>query len=217
MRSGRALKPVAFALCLAPLAKIGLDGAAGTLGAEPVQVVLNRLGFWALTFLVLSLAATPAKALLGITWPLRLRRLVGLFAFGSGALHLAFYVGVDKFFDLPEIWKDVTTRRFQAVGLSTLLLLLPLAVTSTDGWVRRLGFARWKRLHRLVYLAAVLGVVHFTWRVKADLLRPLLFAAALAALLLARLVPVAGKRRVPAAGAGAAGPSGPRPPAPGPQ
>lgn len=212
MRSSRALKPVAFGLCLVPLAKIGLDGAAGTLGAEPVQAVLNRLGFWALTFLILSLAATPAKALMGITWPLRLRRMVGLFAFGYGALHLTFYVGVDKFFDLPEIWKDVTTRRFQAVGLLTLLLLLPLAVTSTDGWVHRLGFARWKRLHRLVYLAALLGVVHFTWRVKADLLRPLLFATALAALLLARLLPAAAKRQAPAAGA-----AGPRPPAPGPQ
>jgi methionine sulfoxide reductase heme-binding subunit len=217
MRSGRALKPVAFALCLAPLAKVGLDGAAGTLGAEPVQVVLNRLGFWALTFLVLSLAATPAKALTGITWPLRLRRMVGLFAFGYGALHLAFYVGVDKFFDLPEIWKDVTTRRFQAVGLLTLLLLLPLAVTSTDGWVRRLGFARWKRLHRLVYLAAVLGVVHFTWRVKADLLRPLLYGTALSALLLARLLPAAAKRRAPAAAASATGPQAPRSPAPGPR
>ncbi|HEY6106173.1 MAG TPA: protein-methionine-sulfoxide reductase heme-binding subunit MsrQ [Anaeromyxobacteraceae bacterium] len=211
---GRALKPVAFALCLAPLAKIGVDGAAGNLGAEPVQVVLNRLGFWALTLLTLSLVPTPAKALLGITWPQRLRRLVGLFAFSYGVLHLAFYVGVDKFLDLPEIWKDVTTRRFQAVGLLTLLLLLPLAVTSTDGWVRRLGFARWKRLHRLVYLAAVLGVVHFTWRVKADLRRPLVFAGAVGALLLVRLVPAARRRLARAAPAGAARANGPGPPAP---
>ncbi len=213
----RVLKPVAFALCLAPLAKIGVDGVAGALGAEPVQVVLNRLGFWALTFLTLSLVPTPAKALLGITWPQRLRRTIGLFAFAYGALHLAFYLGVDKFLDLPEIWKDVTTRRFQAVGLLTLLLLAPLAVTSTDGWVRRLGFARWKRLHRLVYAAAVLGVVHFTWRVKADLRRPLFFAAAVAALLLARLVPAARKRLARGAPAGAARPIEPGPPAPRPR
>jgi sulfoxide reductase heme-binding subunit YedZ len=205
---------VAFALGLAPLAKIAVDAAAGSLGAEPVQVVLNRLGFWALTFLTLSLAPTPAKALLGITWPQRLRRLIGLFAFAYGALHLAFYAGVDKFFDLPEIWKDVTTRRFQAVGLLTLLLLLPLAVTSTDGWVRRLGFARWKRLHRLAYLAAALGVVHFAWRVKADLRAPLLFAAAVAALLLLRLVPAARRRLARGApgrrGGGGSSPAGAR-------
>ncbi|HEU4385742.1 MAG TPA: protein-methionine-sulfoxide reductase heme-binding subunit MsrQ [Anaeromyxobacteraceae bacterium] len=186
--------PAAVALGLVPLAKIGVDAVTGGLSAEPVQVVLSRLGFWALTFLVLSLAPTPLKALFGITWPMRVRRTVGLLAFGYGALHLAFYLGVDKFFDWPEIWKDVTTRRFQAVGLATLLLLLPLAVTSTDAWVRRLGFARWKRLHRLVYLAAVLGVTHFTWRVKADLRRPLLYAAAVAALLAVRLVLLARKR-----------------------
>ena len=193
-RRRRLLVPAALVLGLSPLAKVGLDGATGSLGPEPVQVVLNRLGFWALTFLTLSLAPTPLKALLGITWPQRLRRTVGLLAFGYAALHLAFYLGVDKFFDLPEIWKDVTTRRFQVVGLLTLLLLVPLAVTSTDGWVRRLGFARWKRLHRLVYAAAVLGVVHFTWRVKADLRLPLLFAAAVGALLLFRLVQAARRR-----------------------
>ena len=190
----RWLVPAAVALGLGPLAKIGGDAFTGGLGPEPVQVGRNRLGFWTLTFLTLSLVPTPAKALLGITWPMRVRRAVGLLTFGYGAAHLAFYVGVDKFFDLPEIWKDVTTRRFQAVGLLTLLLLLPLAVTSTDAWVRRLGFARWKRLHRLVYAAGALGVVHFAWRVKADLRWPLLFAVAMAGLLLARLVPAAGRR-----------------------
>ena len=207
----RLLGPAAVALGMAPLAKIGVDAATGNLGAEPVQVVLNRLGFWALTFLVLSLVPTPAKALLGITWPLRVRRTLGLLAFGHGALHLAFYAGVDKFLDLAEIWKDVTTRRFQAVGLATLLVLAPLALTSTDGWVRRLGFARWKRLHRLVYLAAVLAVVHFAWRVKADLRLPLLFAAAVGALLLLRLVPAARRRLARADAARPAGPPARRP------
>ncbi|HEY6105905.1 MAG TPA: protein-methionine-sulfoxide reductase heme-binding subunit MsrQ [Anaeromyxobacteraceae bacterium] len=205
-RARRLLVPAAVALGLVPLAKIGVDALAGGLGAEPVQVVLNRLGFWALTFLTLSLAPTPAKALLGITWPMRVRRTVGLLAFGYASLHLAFYAGIDKFLDLAEIWKDVTTRRFQAVGLATLLLLAPLAVTSTDGWVRRLGFARWKRLHRLVYAASVLAVVHFAWRVKADLRRPLLYAAAVAVLLLLRLVPALRRlraRRSPAGGRGA--------------
>jgi sulfoxide reductase heme-binding subunit YedZ len=198
--------PAAIALGLGPLAKIGVDAFTGGLGPEPVQVVLSRLGFWALTFLTLSLVPTPAKALLGITWPMRVRRTVGLTAFGYAAAHLSFYLGVDKFFDLPEIWKDVTTRRFQALGLATLLLLVPLAITSTDGWVRRLGFARWKRLHRLVYAAAAMGVVHFAWRVKADLRRPLLFAAAVGALLLLRLIPAA-RRLARRATGGAPGPA----------
>jgi sulfoxide reductase heme-binding subunit YedZ len=150
---------------------------------------MNRLGFWTLTLLGASLLPTPLKALLGISWPMRLRRLLGLFAFSYAVLHLATYLALDQFFDLAEIWKDLAKRKFIAVGMAALLLLVPLAVTSTDGWVRRLGYARWKRIHRLVYLAAILGVIHFVWRVKADLREPAIFAAAIGALLLARTVP----------------------------
>jgi sulfoxide reductase heme-binding subunit YedZ len=142
---------------------------------------------------VASLAATPAHDLLGLTWPVRLRRLVGLFAFAYATAHLLFYVAVDQLFDWRVLWADVTRRRFMVVGFAAWLALVPLAVTSTDRWVRRLGFTRWKRLHRLAYAAGALGVVHFLWRVKADRTRPLVFAAALAALFLAR-VPAAFSR-----------------------
>jgi methionine sulfoxide reductase heme-binding subunit len=192
----RLQKAATFALCCVPLAKIGVDAFTGGLGANPIEAILNRLGFWTLTFLTLSLVPTPAKTLLGVAWPIRLRRMVGLFAFSYGVLHVTFYVAVDQGLDLGLVVEDVTKRGFQAVGMAALLLLVPLAVTSTDRWVRRLGYARWKRLHRLVYVAAILGIVHFTWRVKADLRRPSIFAIAIGALLLARLVPwIAARRR----------------------
>ena len=190
------LQAAAIAAGLLPAAKIGWDALSGGLGANPIQAVLDRLGFWTLTFLALSLVPTPAHDLLGLSWPVRVRRMVGLFAFACATLHLAWYVGVDQFFDLRVLARDVAKRKFMVVGFSAWLLLVPLAVTSTDRWVRRLGFARWKRLHRLVYAAALLGVVHFVWRVKADLRRPSIFAVAIGALLLARAVPWTARRAV---------------------
>ena len=184
----RALKATVFAACCLPLAKIVADGLAGRLGANPIEAVLNRLGFWTITLLTLSLVPTPAKEHLGLTWPLRVRRMLGLFTFAYATIHLSWYVGVDQFFDLHVLVKDVLKRKFMAVGFVGWLVLLPLAVTSTDRWVRRLGFGRWKRLHRLVYVVAGLGVVHFVWRVKADALRPYVYAAVIGVLLLARVV-----------------------------
>ncbi len=183
----RWLGPAAIALGLLPLAKMAAELGLDRLGANPIEAVLNRLGFWTLTLLTLSLAATPAHEILGLSWPIRLRRTLGLLAFAYGALHLSWYVGIDKFFDLAGIARDVVKRKFITVGFIALVLLVPLAVTSTDRWVRRLGYKRWKRLHRLVYAAAILGVVHFLWRVKADHTEPLLFAAALGTLLAARV------------------------------
>ena len=191
----RAVKAAVFAAACLPLAKLALDAFTGGLGANPIEAVLNRLGFWTLTLLTASLAATPANELLHLKWPVRVRRMLGLFAFAYATLHLLWYVGVDQFFDLQVLAQDVAKRKFMAVGFAAWLLLVPLAVTSTDAWVRRLGFARWKRLHRLVYVAALLGAVHFVWRVKADLRRPSLFLAALALLLGARLVPALGRAR----------------------
>jgi sulfoxide reductase heme-binding subunit YedZ len=185
----RLLKAAALALCLSPLAKLLVDGATGGLTANPVEAVQNRLGFWTLTWLTASLAATPLHDQLGLAWPVRLRRLLGLTAFAYGSLHLLWWLVVDHGLSLAAVAADVVKRPFITVGVTTLLLLLPLAVTSTDGWVRRLGYRAWKRLHRLVYPAAVLGVVHFLWRVKADRQRPLIFAVLLGALLLARLLP----------------------------
>jgi len=195
----RLLVGATLALALAPLAKMALDLYLGRLGANPIEAILDRLGFWTLTLLTLSLVPTPAHELLGLSWPVRIRRTLGLFAFSYATLHLLWYVGVDQLLDLELLVQDVVKRRFMTVGFAAWLLLVPLAVTSTDGWVRRLGYARWKRLHRLVYAAAALGAVHFVWRVKADLRRPSIFLAALAVLLLARLVPRAAARRVRAA------------------
>lgn len=179
----------ALALCLAPLAKLALDAATVGLTANPVEAVQNRLGFWTLTLLAAALAPTPLHALLGLAWPLRLRRLLGLSAFGYAALHFLWWLVVDQGLALAAVAADVAKRPFVTVGFAALLLLLPLAVTSTDGWVRRLGFPAWKRLHRLVYPAALLGALHFLWRVKADRQRPLVFAAVIGVLLLARLAP----------------------------
>jgi sulfoxide reductase heme-binding subunit YedZ len=178
----------ALALGLAPLAKLAVDAATGGLTANPIEAVLNRLGFWTFTLLCASLSVTPLHDLTGLAWPVRQRRLLGLFAFGYATLHFLWYLAIDQGLALELLAVDVLKRPFIAVGFAALLLLVPLAVTSTDGWVRRLGYRRWKRLHRLAYLAALLAAVHFLWRVKADHRRPAAFAAVVGVLLLARLV-----------------------------
>jgi sulfoxide reductase heme-binding subunit YedZ len=190
----RALRAATFLLALVPLAKIVADGVLGRLGANPIELVQGRLGFWTLTFLALSLVPTPAHDLLGLAWPVRLRRMLGLFAFAYASLHLVWYVAIDQTLDVGLLVEDVVKRKFMTVGFTARLLLLPLALTSTDRAVRRLGYVRWKRLHRLSYVAAVLGVVHFVWRVKADLRRPSWFAAAVGILLAARLATFLARR-----------------------
>jgi sulfoxide reductase heme-binding subunit YedZ len=197
----RALKAATFTLALVPLAKIVADGLLGRLGANPIELVQSRLGFWTLTFLALSLVPTPAHDLLGLAWPVRLRRMLGLFAFAYASLHLVWYVAIDQTLDLGLLAEDVAKRKFMTVGFTAWLLLVPLALTSTDRAVRRLGYVRWKRLHRLSYVAALLGVVHFVWRVKADLRRPSWFAAAVGILLGLRLAVVLARRARGRAGA----------------
>jgi sulfoxide reductase heme-binding subunit YedZ len=191
----RALKIATFVACLAPVANLLVDAFSGGLGANPIEAGMNRLGWWALFFLAAALVPTPLNDLLGWKWPVRLRRMLGLFAFAYAAMHFCWYVGLDKFFDVRDIAADVAKRRFQAVGFVAFLMLWPLALTSTAAAVRRMGYARWKRLHRLAYAAALLGVVHFVWRVKADLREPTLFGAAIATLLLARVAVWAARRR----------------------
>lgn len=182
--------------CL-PGALVGVDALRGRLGANPIEAILNRFGYWTLFFLLLSLVPTPLRILTGGGGAaVRYRRRIGLFAFFYGCLHLGTYVGVDQFFDLAAILADIVKRKFIAVGFAAFVLLVPLALTSTDRAVRRLGFVRWKRWHRLVYASALLGVVHFTWRVKADLREPLLFAAVLTVLLVVRLVHAVRQRRI---------------------
>jgi methionine sulfoxide reductase heme-binding subunit len=192
-----------FASSCLPLVKLGVDAVRGGLGANPIAEILNRFGFWTLAFLLLALTPTPLRILFGWIWPQRFRRMIGLFAFFYAFLHLATYVGIDQFFDFRAILVDIVKRKFITIGMLAFTLLVPLALTSTDRWVRRLGFVRWKRLHRLVYVAAICGVVHFVWRVKADLRDPLIFAGILAVLLGVRLV---GSRKNQADPRGAAPP-----------
>jgi len=177
-----------FVGSLAPALRLLVLGARGELGANPIATALNQLGLVTLVFLIASLAATPLKVALGWTWPIRIRRMLGLYAFFYASLHFLTYLGLDQVLDLRAVFADITKRNFIAVGFTAFVLLVPLAVTSTDAMVRRLGFVRWKRLHRLVYVAAALGVVHFIWRVKKDLSQPLTYGAVLAFLLAIRVV-----------------------------
>ena len=181
------LKPGLFAGALFPLALLAWRAAHGTLGADAIAIGLNQLGYLALVFLMASLACTPLKILTGWTWPIRVRRMLGLFAFFYASLHLTTYVGIDQQLDWAILWGDVTQRKFMIVGFLAFLCLVPLAWTSTNASVRRLGFERWKSLHRLAYVAGVLAVVHFIWRVKSDVRVPMTWAAILGALFLIRI------------------------------
>jgi methionine sulfoxide reductase heme-binding subunit len=181
------LKPLVFLASLSPLLWLASRAVRGTLGPDPVAEVLNRLGLYAICLLFCSLACTPVQILLGWSWPLRVRRMLGLFAFFYACLHLSTYVFVDQGLDLSGIGKDIAKRRFVTVGFAAWCALLPLAITSTQGWIRRLGYRRWKALHRLAYAAAVLACIHFVWRFKTALLQPVLFSAGLAVLLGVRL------------------------------
>ena len=188
-KSIRILKALLFLLCLVPLAKLTLEtfGVAGmSLGANPVEELIHRFGIWGLNFLLITLAVTPLRRLTGIGWLLRFRRMLGLFAFFYVLMHFLTYAGLDQRFDLPLIFEDIVERPFITVGFTAFLLLIPLAVTSTNAMMKRLG-RRWQKLHRLVYLIAILGVVHFYWQVKLDTLEPLIYAVILAALLGYRL------------------------------
>ena len=159
-----------------------------SLGANPAETILHVTGDWTLRFLLLSLAITPLRRLTMIGGLIRFRRLLGLFAFFYGMLHLLAYVGFDRFFVLSEIEADIIKRPFITVGFAALVLMTPLAITSTRGWVMRLGGARWQNLHRLVYAVAIFGVVHYWWLVKRDVTEPLIYAAILVALLGYRVI-----------------------------
>jgi len=160
----------------------------GNLGADPIDTLINRFGYTALVLLMASLACTPLKVLFDWAWPIRLRRTLGLLGAGMALLHLLVYVVVDQGLALGAIVDDVVKRPFISVGFIAVVLLTPLAITSTADWVKRLGFNRWKRLHRLAYVTGTLGVVHFYLRVKKDHTVPLLFAAVLGAFFLVRVV-----------------------------
>lgn len=187
-------KGAVWMLGLSPIFWMGFRFATDSLGANPIEAVLFWAGRSTLILLLAGLAITPLRRLTGWNQIIKVRRLVGLFAFSYASLHLLIYLGLDQGFAWSFIVEDVVERPFITVGAAAFLLLVPLAVTSTKGWIRRLG-KRWQRLHRLVYLAAALGVVHFYWGVKADRFWPLVAATVLAALLAAR-VPWRSLRRI---------------------
>lgn len=188
------LKPPVFGLCLLPLALLLYGAYQDDLGANPIEKITHNTGFWALTFLLLTLTATPLRWLSGWSWPLRLRRMLGLFSFFYACLHFLTYLVLDQFFDFAAISQDILKRPYITVGFSAFVLLIPLAITSHQAMIRRLGGQRWLQLHRLIYPIAIATVLHFIWLVKKDLSRPLLFAALLSGLLLIRLF----KRRLKA-------------------
>ena len=176
-----------FAAALVPLAALVFAGFTGGLGANPVEYITHTTGEWTLRLLLATLAITPLRHLTGRAWLTRLRRMVGLFAFFYLTLHFTTYVVLDASLDLAYIVEDVADRLYITAGFAALVMLVPLAATSTNAMVRRLGPLRWRRLHRLVYAAGVCGVLHFLWLVKADLREPLIYAGILTVLLAARL------------------------------
>jgi sulfoxide reductase heme-binding subunit YedZ len=181
-----AFRAAVFIAALVPFALLIIDFATDGLGANPVEEITHRTGWWALTLLMVTLAVTPARRIAGWNWLIKIRRMVGLFAFFYASLHVLTYFGLDLFFAFDFIVEDIIERPYITVGFTAWLLLIPLAVTSTRGWIRRLG-KRWQKLHRLIYVSAALGVLHFIWLVKADLREPLIYAAIFAILMMLRL------------------------------
>ncbi len=182
----RLFKLLLFIAALTPALWLLIAALGGNLGANPIEAITRSLGDWALRFLLLTLAVTPLRRLTGWGWLLGYRRMLGLYCFFYASLHLLSYIVLDQFFYWPEIWADIIKRPYITVGMVSFLLLIPLAITSTSGWMRRLG-KNWKRLHRLVYLIAIGGVVHYYMLVKADTSDPLFYAAILFVLLAMRL------------------------------
>ncbi|HRQ36093.1 MAG TPA: protein-methionine-sulfoxide reductase heme-binding subunit MsrQ [Chiayiivirga sp.] len=182
-----AIKILIFALCLLPAGLLAAGWFGHALGANPIEAVQHGTGQWTLRMLLATLAVTPLRRLTGLHWLLRLRRMLGLFAFAWACAHLLAWAWLDLWLDWPAIAADILERPYVTVGFAAFVLLVPLAATSSAGAIRRLGGRRWQALHRSVYAIAILGVVHFWWLVKADVLEPLVYALILAALLGARV------------------------------
>ncbi len=176
-----------FLLCLVPLGILVWQALTANLGANPVEFIQHATGDWTLRFLVFTLCITPLRKLLKLPDLIRFRRMLGLFAFFYACLHFLTYLGPDQSFDLAAIWKDIAKRPFITVGFAAFVLLIPLALTSTAAWIRRLGGRRWQMLHRAIYISAICGVIHYYWLVKSAVLRPLTYGAIVAVLLLWRL------------------------------
>ena len=189
----RFIKTLVFFACLVPLGIIAwkffgphpadMTTWGAGLGPNPVEALEHGTGDWTLRFLLITLAITPLRKILRVPALIKFRRMFGLFAFFYGCLHFATYIGVDKFFNVHEIFADVVKRKYITVGFAAFVLLIPLAVTSTAGWIRRLGGKRWQALHRLIYISAIAGVIHYLWLVKLDIRTPMEYEAILILLL----------------------------------
>jgi len=189
----RTLKPIVFTLALVPLLRLAVLGLLGELGANPIEMITHQTGLWALTLLLVTLAITPLRRITGQLWLIQYRRMLGLFAFFYAVLHMLTYVWLDQFFNVHAMLKDIVKRPFITMGSAAFLMLVPLALTSTQSAIRRLG-RRWQQLHRLVYCSAVAGVIHFLWLVKKDIRQPLIYALVLTALLGYRILAAVLKR-----------------------
>jgi sulfoxide reductase heme-binding subunit YedZ len=180
-------KVALFLICLIPFGILVWRGLKGELGANPVEFLQHATGDWTLRFLIFTLCITPFRKLLKLPDLIRFRRMLGLFAFFYVCLHFLTYLGPDQSFDLAGMWKDVAKRPFITVGFLGFVLLIPLAITSTAGWIRRLGGKRWQMLHRAIYVSAVAGVIHYYWLVKSDVREPLFYGTLVGILLVWRL------------------------------
>ncbi|MGA9626699.1 MAG: protein-methionine-sulfoxide reductase heme-binding subunit MsrQ [Bryobacteraceae bacterium] len=188
MRRIRWSKVLVFLLCLAPLFRLAWRVWNQDVTANPTEFIQHFTGDWAIRLVVATLAVTPLRKLLGVPGLIRFRRMIGLFAFFYACLHVLTYLWLDKLFDFPAMLKDVGRRPFITAGFAAFVCLVPLAVTSTAGWIRRLGGKRWRRLHSLVYVTAIAAVVHYYWLVKSDIRQPMLYGTLVALLLAWRVV-----------------------------
>lgn len=181
------IKTGIFLLALIPVTRLLADGLTDALGANPIEKITRSTGYWTLTFLMITLTVTPLRRLTGCLWLMRLRRMLGLFAFFYVSLHFLTYLVLDQFFDWGSIAKDIVKRPYITVGFPSFLLLIPLAITSNNAMIKKLGGKHWRQLHRLVYITATGGVVHYWWLIKKDLTNPITFALILALLFGIRL------------------------------
>jgi sulfoxide reductase heme-binding subunit YedZ len=195
----RVLKPAVFVACLGPLAWLVSTAVWGDLGANPVETITNTTGIWTLRFLAITVAITPIRWITRWNPIINFRRMIGLYAFFYGTLHFLIYFILDRSLIFDDLWEDIVKRPYITVGFTAFMLMVPLAVTSTTGWIRRLGGRRWNLLHRLVYVSVTLGVIHYWWKVKLDVTNPMVYAAIVAALLGARLVRWFSRRQAGAA------------------
>ena len=177
------LKAALFLTSLYPLLRLVWYAYTDQLSANPIEFITRSLGTWTLVFLLITLSITPLRKLSGWSWLIKLRRMAGLFAFFYASLHFTTYIWLDQFFDLSSVYADVIKRPFITIGFAAFLMLIPLAITSTNAMMKKLGGKRWQLLHRLIYLIAIFAVLHYWWLVKKDVTQPFIYAAVLSVLL----------------------------------